>query len=380
MIDRLHWIRVIDKLFETHDVVAIIGPRQCGKTTLAREYFTNKKASPNNYFDLENRQHLSTLINPSFVLSKLTGLIVIDEVQRLPELFPSLRVLVDNQTGNKFLILGSASRELLKQTSESLAGRIAYIELGPFDISEVNLFDTLWLRGGFPKSYLATNDENSYTWREEYITTYLEQDIPNLGINIPAQQLYRFWMMLCHYHGNIINYSELGKSLNLSHSTIIKYCEILSGTFMIRLLQPWYENISKRQVKSPKLFIRDSGILHNLLNIPNKQNLIMHPKLGSSWEGFALEQVIRLYGNKRANYFWATHAGAELDLLMIKGMQKIGFEFKYSEVVKVTKSMRIAIDELQLEHLYIITPENRYYQLEEKITLVGLENYKKIMI
>lgn len=380
MIDRLYWLNIIDKLFQTHDVVAILGPRQCGKTTLAREYFTNKKADLNNYFDLENRQHLAALSNPNFILSKLTGLIVIDEVQRLAELFPSLRVIVDNKDNKKFLILGSASRELLKQTSESLAGRIAYLELGPFDISEVNLFDTLWLRGGFPKSYLASNDENSSIWREEYITTYLEQDIPNLGINIPAAQLYRFWMMLCHYHGNIINYSELGKSLNLSHSTIIRYCEILAGTFMIRILQPWYENISKRQVKSPKIFFRDSGILHSLLNITNNHNLMLHNKLASSWEGFALEQIIRLYGNKRNNYFWATHSGAELDLLMVKGLQKIGFEFKYAETVKVTKSMRIALEELKLEHLYIITPGNIYYPLEEKITLVGLENYKKITI
>jgi predicted AAA+ superfamily ATPase len=378
MIKREEWVKQIQKLFEVYKIVAILGPRQCGKTTIAKEYVNaNNAHKQENYFDLENLLDISRLGQPMLALQNLTGLIIIDEIQRSPELFPTLRVLADDDNRDqKFLILGSASRELIKQSSESLAGRIGYLELSPFNIKEVEDQEKLLLRGGFPKSYLAKTDEQSKIWREGYIRTYLEQDIPNLGINIPANQLYRLWMMLSHYHGNIANFSEIGRSLNLSYHTIMKYAEILEGTFMVRLLQPWFENISKRQVKAPKIYLRDSGILHTLLNINNYTELQTSPKLGASWEGFALEQIISLHSDKRNCYFWATHSGAELDLLVTKGMSKIGFEFKYTDKPKVTKSMRIALEELKLEHLFIVIPGNKYFKLDENISVIGIENNK----
>lgn len=374
---RKDYLEKIVQGFRTSRIVALLGPRQCGKTTLAREYFKNEKGLPENYFDLENPTDLLRLNDPLLGLEKLTDLIVIDEIQRLPDLFPLLRVLVDREDKKqRFLILGSASRVLIRQSSESLAGRIHYIELTPFSFEEVDHLDKLWIRGGFPLSYLAENDSDSMRWRQDYIRTFLEQDIPNLGINIPAENLRRFWMMLAHYHGQLFNASEMGNSLDLSHPTVQRYLDILTGTFMMRQLNPWYENISKRQVKSKKIYFRDSGIFHTLLNIKDYQSLLTNPKLGASWEGLALESVIR-HLNVDANdcYFWATHNNTELDLLIVQGIQKFGFEFKFSKTPSLTKSMQIALDDLKLDNLTVIYPGDITFPLTNKITCQGLISF-----
>lgn len=369
----------IKQAFKINPIVAILGPRQCGKTTLAKDYLAhNNIYLRQNYFDLERLVDVERLKTPELTLSNLTGLVVIDEVQRAPELFTTLRVLVDeNRVGkNKktFLILGSASTELIKQSAESLAGRITYIELTPFTLAETgNSIEQLWLRGGFPRSYLAADDESSFAWRLEYVRTFLEQDIPNLGITIPPANLHRFWMMLAHYHGNIFNASELGRSLGLSHKTIRNYLDILAGTFMVRELAPWFANISKRQVKSPKIYFRDSGILHTLLNVQSKQDLLINPKLGASWEGLALEEIIRhLQARDNECFFWATHGHAELDLLIIKGSKKFGFEFKYTDNPKLTPSMKIALEHLELDRLFLIYPGDVKITLANRVEAIGL--------
>lgn len=370
--ERLFFYDQIDFQFEIHSVCALLGPRQVGKTTLAKRYA--QKFSKVHFFDLENPIDLARLENPMLALSGLqSDLIVIDEIQRRPELFPVLRVLVDEKP-RKFLILGSASRDLLQQSSETLAGRIGYIELSPFSIAEVQEEKKLWLRGGFPRSYLASSDAKSYGWRQSYIATFLERDIPNLGFNIPPVLMRKLWMMLAHYHGHILNSSEIGASLSLSHHTVKKYLDILSGTFMVRLLPPWFENISKRQVKSPKIYLRDSGLLHALFGIQNEDQLQIYPKLGSSWEGFALEEMIKEYhATVEECYFWATQAGAELDLMIIKDGKRIGFEFKHTDFPRITSSMRMALETLMLDHLYIIFPyANNSFPLSDSITARGL--------
>lgn len=376
---RLHFLKLIKRYFQSHPIVAMLGPRQCGKTTLARMYCAQEPLFQKNshYFDLENPIDIERLQNPFLTLKPLTGLIVIDEIQRLPNLFSILRVLVDEAgSKQKYLILGSASRELLHQTSESLAGRIAYLELTPFSFLETNELEHLWVRGGFPKSYLAESEEISFDWRESYVRTFLEQDIPALGIQIPPNALGRFWAMLSHYHGNIFNASELGRSFGASDLTMRRYLDILSGTFMIRQLQPWHANISKRQVKTPKIYFRDSGILHSLLNIHNLNQLHKNPKLGASWEGFALEEIIRASNARGQNcYFWSTYSGAEIDLLIHQGDDLIGFEFKYSDAPKMTKSMKISLEDLNLTQLYVIYPGDIDYQLSEKISVRGLSNF-----
>ena len=377
---RAEFLNLIDRYFKTHPIVSILGPRQCGKTTLARMFSSSVgDFKRENYFDLEDPTDRQRLNNPKLALESLEDLIVIDEIQLNKELFPTLRVLVDRPKHNqKYLILGSASRELINESSETLAGRIAYIELTPFTLGEVQEQSTLWIRGGFPKSFLADTDENSWDWREFYITTFLEKDIPNLGINIPATMLRRFWTMIAHYHGQIFNYAELARSLNVSDPTIRRYLEILSGTFMVRQLQSWRENIKKRQVKSPKVYVRDSGIFHSLLDIRNKYDLESHPKLGASWEGFALEEVIRAHKAKPHEcFFWSTHSGAELDLLIVKGSKKHGFEFKYSDAPTITKSMKIALEDLSLTDMSIIYPGEVDYKVSEKVSVVGLSNLAK---
>ncbi len=354
-------------------ICAILGPRQCGKTTLAKAYIQDKHGVT--YFDLENPRDLARLADPMLGLESLEGLVVIDEIQRIPELFPVLRVLADTTT-TQYLILGSASKELIAQSSESLAGRISYIELSPFYIAEVEDSRTLWQRGGFPRSYLATSDETSFRWRENYITNLLERDIPQLGVNLPAASLRRFWMMLTHYHGNILNAAELGRSFGVSHTTIKKHLDVLASTFMIRLLQPWHENISKRQVKSPKVYIRDSGLLHTLLGVNNNEELQLHRFLGASWEGYALEQVI-LSSEAKAHecFFWATHSGSECDLVIVRNGKKVGYEFKYSSTPKVTKSMHSALETLSLEKLICVVPGDLSYQLSaDGIEVMGIEN------
>lgn len=302
-------------------------------------------------------------------------MIIIDEIQVKPDLFPLLRVLIDDHDKKRnWLILGSASQRLLQQYSESLAGRIAYLEIQPFDLSETQEREKLWLRGGFPKSYLAANDQESIEWRKQYIKTFLEQDIPNLGINIAPLQLRRFWMMLAHYHGNMLNIEEFSRSLGVSNKLIRHYLDLLTSTFMMRQLQPWWENISKRQVKSPKIYFRDSGLLHQLLTIEESTSLQRHPKVGASWEGFALEEVIRCCHFDPDNcYFWATHQQAEIDLLVMHQGNRLGFEFKYSDAPKLTKSMQIACVDLKLDSLLVIYPGDRVYNLTDTIKVMPLE-------
>jgi len=373
---RPRYLEAIQTNLNIQPICAILGARQVGKTTLARMYVKEHYADKARFFDLEDPLDLARLDNPMLALSSLTQeLIVIDEIQRRPDLFPVLRVLVDRpENKQKFLILGSASRELIRQSSESLAGRIGYIELPPFSLFEVKNSEQLWLRGGFPRSYLASSDTNSYRWRQEYITTFLERDIPNLGFNIPAVQMRRFWLMLAHYHGQIFNAHELGKSLEISDHLVRKYLEVLAGTFMVRILLPWFENLQKRQVKSPKIYFRDSGILHALVGIQDKEQLDIYPKLGSFWEGFALEEIINFLRLRSEEcFFWSTQTDAELDLFVFQQGKRIGFEFKYTDAPKITKSMRIAQQDLKLDHLFIVYPGTENFPLDEHISTYGLE-------
>jgi uncharacterized protein len=373
---RTLYLEEIKKHFRVHTVCAILGPRQVGKTTLAKMYIEQHFPQDAYFFDLENPIDLARLENPMLALESLPQqLIVIDEIQRRPDLFPVLRVLADREhTKQKFLILGNASRDIIAQSSETLAGRIGYIELPPFSLFEVKDSKKLWSRGGFPRSYLAETDQDSYVWRQSYITTFLERDIPNLGFNVPPQQMRRFWFMLAHYHGQIFSTHELSKSLAVSDHMVRKYLDILSGTFMIRILYPWFENLQKRQVKSPKIYFRDSGILHALLGITDDMQLQTYPKLGSFWEGFALEEIIRIFeASSNECYFWATHADAELDLFIIKNNKRLGFEFKYTDAPKITKSMHIAQEDLNLDHLAIVYPGDQVFPLSDKISVYGLE-------
>lgn len=370
--------RIIEQL-ETARVVALLGPRQSGKTTLARHFAAagHLPFDPDlNYFDLEDPAHLERLANPRLALEKLAGLVVIDEIQLRPGLFPILRVLADREPNPaRFLILGSASRDLIRQGAETLAGRIGFVEVTPFSLTETgpDAADTLWLRGGFPLSFLAPSDEASGRWREAYIRTFLERDIPALGIQVPAATLRRFWMMLAHYHGQQFNASELGKSLGVADTTVSRYLDILAGTFMVRRLPPWFENIKKRQIKTPKIYFRDSGILHRLLGIPALEQMVTHPKLGASWEGFALEQVIRASGvPEEEAYFWGVHNQAELDLLLFRGGKRLGFEIKYTDAPRVTSSQRMALEQLNLDSLTIVCPGDADYPLDEKIQVRGL--------
>lgn len=374
--ERPHYLEQINRQLLVHPVCALLGPRQVGKTTLSHMYNESHHERKVTVFDLENPLHLARLDNPMLALSGLTNhLVVIDEIQRRPELFPVLRVLADDHQKNiKFLILGSVSRDQIRQSSESLAGRIGYIEIMPFSLREVSDYERLWLRGGFPKAFLADNDEQSQLWRSAFITTFLERDIPLLGFQIPPEKMRRFWLMLVHYHGQLFNASELARSFSVSPHTVRNYLEILAGTFMIRILAPWHENLAKRQVKSPKIYFRDSGLLHSLMGINSLEALNFHPKLGACWEGYALEEVIRQLGARNAEcYFWSTQSGAELDLLVIKDGRRIGFEFKYTDHPKVTASMRISLKDLNLDHLYVIFPgEIAFPLLEQKITACGL--------
>ena len=347
-------------------VCAILGPRQCGKTTLARQYASNFSGRVH-YFDMEDPADLAKLETPKLTLETLEGLIIIDEVQRRPELFPYLRVLVDKKD-IKLLILGSASRELLQQSSESLAGRINYLELPPFGIKEVDDWKLLWVRGGFPRSLLANSDKASSRWRQTYIQTYFEHDLVQMGINLSPREMGMLWSFLTQYHGGILNYTEIGRFLGLTVVTVKRYLGLLEGTFMIRTLAPWFENIAKRQVKSPKLYIRDSGIYHQLNNLYSFENLILSSQVGRSWEGFALEEVIKSLNLRTQEcYFWSTHQDAELDLFFQFNGKRIGVEFKYSDQPKLTKSMKIALEELKLDYLFIVTPLNEDFLIHDKV-------------
>lgn len=372
----------IKRKFEIFPAVALLGPRQVGKTTLAKQFADTQKVFPykTNYFDLEDPTALLRLENPKLTLTALDGLIVIDEIQLRPNLFPILRYLIDENKNLRFLILGSASRDLIRQSSETLAGRISYLEITPFSLSEKLNLDTdmLWLRGGYPKSILSSSNDYAFEWLEAYTKTFLERDIPALGIQIPASALRRFWTILSHNHGNLLNTSELARSFGAADTTIKRYIDILQGTFMIRSLQPYFTNIKKRQVKSPKIYFRDTGILHYFLNIKSTEDLLTNIKLGASWEGFALEQAIQSINAKPENcFFWRTHQGDEIDLIIEKNNKLYGFEFKYSDQPKITKSMKTAISELELEKLIIVTPQAIKTQLHDKIWLSGLEELLK---
>lgn len=351
-----HLAQVLQSL-KHFPVVALLGPRQVGKTTLARQ-LSAQWAGPVTHFDLEDPDDQARLFDPAFVLKPLTGLVVLDEIQIRPELFPLLRVLADRpQTPARFLILGSAAPQLLRHTSESLAGRVHFHQLSGLDLTETSpdQTDTLWLRGGFPRSYLAPDDAASYAWREAFIRTYLERDLPQLGINLPALTLRRFWTMVAHYHGQTWNSSELARALAVSDKTISRYLDILEGTFMTWRLRPWHTNQGKREVKAPKVYLADTGILHSLLGIKTHNDLLAHPKSGASWEGYALQEVIRCTGAGRDDaYFWGLHSGAELDLLTISQGRKLGFEVKLTRSPKVTASMRTALEALSLDHLYVV--------------------------
>jgi predicted AAA+ superfamily ATPase len=377
--ERLKYLNAIAEQFEVHDVCAILGPRQVGKTTLAKQYVNNYYKDDHIHFDLENPVDLAKLENPLLTFSNnKKSIIVIDEIQLRADLFPILRVLVDQNVRYKFLILGSASRDFIQQSSETLAGRIGYIELPPFTLNETADSQKMLLRGGFPKSYLALDQTKSYLWRKNYITTFLERDIPNLGFNIPATNLRRFWLMLTHYHGQTVNYSEIARSLMISDNTVRRYIDILAGTFMIRVLQPWFENIAKRQVKSPKLYIRDIGILNALIGIENKEMFENNPRLGTFWEGFALEQLLSFFNSDADNaFFWSTQAEAELDLLIFKEGKRLGFEFKYTDAPRTTKSMHSSLNDLKLDHLYVIYPGQQSYQLTENISVTNLDDIFK---
>lgn len=374
---RVKFLKDIQEAFEVHPIVAILGPRQSGKTTLARQFIEKNPALPLHYFDLENPSDFENFENPKTILENLQGLIIIDEIQRRPNIFPVLRVLVDRDNNNQqYLILGSASPYLMQQSSETLAGRVEYMELTPFGYGEADDLDKLWLRGGFPRSYLADSDSHSFRWRENYIRAFLERDIPNLGIKIPAINIRRFWMMICHNHGNIFNAQEISKSMMLSQPTAKHYLDILSATFMVRQLPAWYENISKRQVRAPKVYIRDSGIFHSLLGLEDKSALLSHPKLGASWEGFALEEIINFHRLREQEcFFWSIHGDAEIDLLTFQKSKRIAYEFKFSDAPKITRSIHTAIEALKLDKIFIIYPGDKEYDLSDKIKMIGLRNY-----
>ncbi len=371
MIHRTQDERRVREALRRSRIVALLGPRQCGKTTLARQFVS---ADSLNYFDLEEPASLARLSQPDTALRPLRGLIVIDEVQRRPELFPLLRVLADRRPSPaRFLILGSASPDLLRQSSETLAGRIETVLLEGFRLADLGARSVgrHWLRGGMPLAYTARSDADSLIWRRQFVQTFLERDVPLLGIQIPAMALQRCWNMLAHYHGQIWNAAELARALAVNESTVRRYLDLLTGLFMVRQLPPWFENLGKRQVKSPKIYLRDSGLLHALLGIGRQRDLELHPKIGASWEGYAIEEVLKALAPDEA-YFWATHSGAELDLLLFKRGKRIGIECKRQDAPTLTPSMRTALVDLKLNELIVVYPGTRAYPLGPRVRVEPL--------
>jgi len=369
MIKRKGYIEYLKKALGRSRAVALLGPRQSGKTTLAREFVANH--SPN-YFDLEDQGSVIALADPKSVLEPLRGVIVIDEVQERPELFPMLRVLLDRQPlPAKFFILGSASQDFLRQSSESLAGRLELVEMAGFDIAEVGSKKEfqLWLRGGFPLSFLAEDDADSFKWRSSFIKTFLERDLRQQGVDIPSVTLHRFWAMLANSHGRIWNAAPIAASLGISKPTVRKYLDIFTGLFMVRQLHPWHVNIKKRQVKSPKIYLRDTGILHSLLGLKTEAEVLRHPLCGFSWEGFVIEQLIRILEIDYP-YFWATHQGAEMDLVFNKGGQMFGAEIKRTDAPTMTPSMRMALEDLKLERIIVIYPGKKRYSIHKQVEVL----------
>jgi len=371
MVTRAELLNQIKEALSRSRVVALIGPRQCGKTTLARQIVSPDSS---NYFDLENPVSLQRLEQPMTALQDLSGVIVIDEIQRKPDLFPILRVLSDRDPlPARFLILGSASPALLRQSSESLAGRITIISMSGFSLGEVGVESQKkhWRRGGFPLSFLADTEKESTEWRKDFVSTFLERDVPQFGVKIPSTSLFRFWSVLAHYHGQIWNVAEAARTLNIGETTARRYIDLLQDLFMIRQLQPWYANLSKRQVKSPKVFFRDTGLLHYLLGIKSEHELNLHPRLGASWEGYVIEEVIKVAQPDEV-YFWATHSGAELDLMLIKDGKRIGVECKRMDAPKSTPSMRTSIQDLELNKLVVVYPGAQAYSLGDRISVLPL--------
>ena len=373
MIDRPESLERLATAVKRSPVTALLGPRQCGKTTLARQFASNRKAT---YFDLESQADLRRLQNPELTLGPERGLVVMDEIQARPELFAVLRVLSDRpRSGTRFLVLGSASPEIVRGASETLAGRVEFVELGGFDLAEAGAasWERLWLRGGFPRSWLARSNADSLAWREGLIRTFLERDVPQLGIGVPAPTMRRFWTMLAHYHGQTWNASAIAGAMGLSDKTVRSYLDVLTGTFMVRQLQPWHENLGKRQIKAPKLFLRDSGLLHSLLDITDRTGLLSHPRVGASFEGYAIEQVLSAVKPAQA-FFWGSYAGPELDLFFFHAGRRHGVEVKFSEAPSPTRSMHAAIEDLALDHLWLVYPGAHRYPADEKITAWPLQD------
>ncbi len=377
MIRRTEHLKRLTSLLKQFPVVAILGARQVGKTTLARELQKARK-QPAHTFDLERQSDLGRLADPELALAPLKGLVVLDEIQRLPNLFPLLRVLADRRPiRTRFLILGSASPEMLRQGNETLAGRIAYYPLDGLSLQEVGIKNhaELWLRGGFPRSFLESSNAKSQTWRQQFITTFLERDIPQLGIQVSATTLRRFWTMLAHYHGQVWNASEFGRSFGVADNTVRNYLDILSSAFVVRQLQPWHENLKKRQVKSTKVYLSDSGMLHTLLGLKTMADVEAYPKLGASWEGFVIAQVAaRLEVRPEECYFWATHAGAELDLLVVRGRKRWGFKVKRTSAPSITPSMRTALEDLKLQRLFVVHAGEHSFDMANNIRAVALSH------
>lgn len=372
MIDRQWMVDEIVQQFRVHRVCAILGARQIGKTTLARRFAQTLKSMAT-FFDLESEPDARRLENPELALADQRGFVIIDEIQRRPQLFETIRVLVDRPgCRTRFLVLGSASPTLVKGATESLAGRMGFVDMGGFSLAETdNAWQRLWVRGGFPGAFLARSDSHSMMWRQAFIRTFLERDIPRLGITVPAETLRRFWSMVAHYHGQIWNGSEFGRALGTSEPTARRYLDILAGAYMVRVLPPWFENVGKRQVKSPKIYIRDSGLLHALFGLGHRNAVLGHAKAGASWEGFALEQIATALRPDEC-YHWNTHNGAELDLLAMKNGTRVGFELKLNEAPTTTRSMHIALDTLGLEHLYVVHPGVHEYELTPRITALPI--------
>jgi hypothetical protein len=371
MITRARAVADLTRAFRIHPAVALVGPRQSGKTTLARTFAAGGRSV---MFDLEHPVDIRRLAAPLQVLEHLSGLVVIDEIQRRPDLFELLRVLIDRpRRRSRFLVLGSASSALMAGVSESLAGRIGFVELGGFRLDEVGVGrrDRVWLRGGFPRAFLASSEATSLSWREDFIRTFLERDIPQLGIAVPAQALRRFWTMVAHYHGQIWNAAEFARSIGSSENTARRYLDILTGSFVVRALPPWHENLKKRQVKAPKVYVRDTGLLHALLGIASRHDLFGHPKVGASWEGLAIDHIAAAFPTREA-YFWATYSGAELDLFVPFHGKRFGFECKFQDAPGMTRSMHVALADLRLDHLWVVYPGQDRYEIDEKVTALPL--------